>query len=64
MTKENFENFEKITRGPSHNHLWFSFRKGVVTASTSHVFTKMNKLSKRGSGCVDIVSLLIRIYQD
>ena len=47
MTKDNIEKIEKITQGQSDNNLWFSFRKGVVTASKSHdILTKMNKLSK------------------
>ena len=58
MNRDNINKIEKITRGQSDNHLWFSFRKGVVTASKSHdVLTKMKKLTKGGGGCVDLFTV-------
>ena len=45
------------TRGQSDNSLWFSFRKGIITASKSHeVMTKMKKVVSGGEGVVNLWS--------
>ena len=60
--KENFcsgviAKIEIATRGQSDNSLWFSFRKGIITASKSHeVMTKMKKVVSGGEGVVNLWS--------
>ena len=58
MTVENIEGIELATRGQSDNSSWFSFRKGVVTASKGHgVKTRMKKVN---SGAV--VSMKVFLF--
>lgn len=62
LTKENIKKIEELTQGQSTNELWFSYRKGVITASMCHeVSTKIDKIS-RGSGvCVNMWALNQRV---
>ena len=60
--KENFcsrviAEIEMATRDQSDNSLWFSFRKGIITALKSHeVMTKMRKVVSGGGGAVNLWS--------
>ena len=50
MVQKSIEHIEILTRGQCSNESWYSFRKGVITASKAHeVKTKMEKFSKGGS---------------
>ena len=54
----NVRKIEMVTRGQSDNALWFSFRKGVVTASKAHgVVTKMKKVKQGGGGYINMFQL-------
>ena len=47
MPVKSIAEIEESTRGQSSNELWFSFRKGVITASRAHdVLAKMRKIKK------------------
>ena len=49
-------------RGQSDNLLWFSFRKGIITASKSHeVMTKKKKVGSGGGSVVNSWSLFQRV---
>ena len=60
--KENFcsgviAKIEFATRGQSDNSLWFSFRKGIITASKSHeVMAKMKRVVSGGGSVVNLWS--------
>ena len=50
MVPKSIEQIEILTRGQCSNESWYSFRKGVITASKAHkVKTKMEMFSKGGS---------------
>ena len=54
MSVKSIAEIEESTRGQSSNELWFSFRKGVITASRAHdVLAKMRKIKKDPSKCID-----------
>ena len=58
MSVKSIAEIEESTRGQSSNELWFSFRKGVITASRAHdVLAKMRKIKKDPSKCIDTWSL-------
>ena len=60
--KENFfsgviAKIEIATRGQPDNSLWFSFRKGIITASKSHeVMAKMKRVVSGGGSAVNLWS--------
>ena len=56
--KRKISKTELLIRGQNDNKFWYNYRKGVITASKAHsVLTKMNKILKSGSGCIDMWSL-------
>ena len=58
LNNSNITRIEQITRGQSENESWYSFRKGVITASKGHdVLTKMKKVKKSGFEVINIFSL-------
>ena len=62
LTTSNITRIEQITRGQSENESWYSFRKGVITASKGHdVITKMKKVKKGGFEVINTFSLNQRI---
>lgn len=61
LTVDNIVRVEQLTRGQSDNEAWYSFRRGVITASKCHdVVTKMRKLKADGS-IINVFSLNQRI---
>ena len=58
---ENLKHISKIEaqrRGKNQNQLWYSSRKGVITASKVHeVFTKMKMVIKGTGGYVNLWAL-------
>jgi len=58
LTKENIALIEEHTRGQSDNQSWYTFRKGVITASKVHdVLTKVKKLKKGDTGSINTFAL-------
>jgi len=58
FTEINITKIEILTRGQSSNEQWYTFRKGVITASKAHeVITKMKKIKAGGGGYVNMWAL-------
>ena len=62
MTSRDIKGIEKVTRGQNTNACWYTFRKGVITASKGHdVNVKMIKLSKGASSDVGMWNLFQKL---
>ena len=55
MKDENIKKIQMLTLGQSENTLWFTYRKGVITASISHdILSKMKKVKRGGGGVINM----------
>lgn len=62
ISSKEIKEIEKSTHGQNTNTAWYSFRKGVITASKGHeVKTKMAKVSKGTGGYVNMWNLFQKL---
>jgi len=62
ISPRDIKEIEKLTRGQNTNTAWYSFRKGVITASKGHeVKAKMVKVFKGTGGSVNMWALFQKL---